>query len=153
MEAYRTQVAIRGMEEGPEKTEARKKARKLSATRASETGQRTTWQALYSPNQLQQQMTWFWLNHFNVYAGKGHIGLAPGDYEARTIRPLALGQFRDLPEATMRAPAMIIYLDNQRNRAGPLNEKYARELLELSPLAVHARHPQTKDRANIWWGT
>jgi uncharacterized protein (DUF1800 family) len=23
--------------------------------------------ALYSPNQLQEQMTWFWFNHFNVH--------------------------------------------------------------------------------------
>src|SRR3546814_9912124 len=101
IEAYRNQLAIRRMAEGPAKTEARKAARKLSSTRASETGQRTTWQALYSPNQLQQQMTWFWLNHFNVYAGKSNIGVALDDYEARTIRPRALGKFRDLLEATI----------------------------------------------------
>ncbi|WP_347565311.1 DUF1800 domain-containing protein [Bordetella petrii] len=142
IEAYRIQMAIRGMDEGPAKADARKMARKLSAARASETARRITWQALYSPNQLQQQMTWFWLNHFNVYAGKGHIGLALGDYEARTIRPRALGKFRDLLEATMRAPAMIIYLDNQRNRAGRLNENYARELMELHTLGVHAGYTQ-----------
>ncbi len=26
--------------------------------------------ALYSPDQLREQMTWFWMNHFNVHQGK-----------------------------------------------------------------------------------
>ena len=142
VEARRNQLAIRRMAEGPEKAEARMAARKLSTTRAAETGQRTTWRALYSPNQLQEQLTWFWLNHFNVHAGKGNVGVTLDDYEARTIRPRALGKFRDLLEATMRAPAMMMYLDNQYNRVGHLNENYARELMELHTLGVHAGYTQ-----------
>jgi hypothetical protein len=33
---------------------------------AREAQQRFVLRALYSPNQLQEQMTWFWMNHFNV---------------------------------------------------------------------------------------
>jgi hypothetical protein len=32
-------------------------------------------------------MTWFWMNHFSVYAGKGQVGSMLPDYEgARSVR-------------------------------------------------------------------
>src|SRR5579885_917081 len=37
--------------------------------------------ALYSPWQLREQMTWFWMNHFNVFMGKGELRGLVGDYE------------------------------------------------------------------------
>ena len=43
-------------------------ARVIARDRADATADRAVWRALYSPNQLQEQMTWFWMNHFNVYA-------------------------------------------------------------------------------------
>ena len=42
--------------------------RVIARDRADATADRAVWRALYSPNQLQEQMTWFWMNHFNVYA-------------------------------------------------------------------------------------
>lgn len=92
--------------------------------------------ALYSPAQLREQMTWFWMNHFNVYAGKGQVGLLLADYEERAIRPHALGRFRDLLMATVTAPAMLVYLDNAQSSANRVNENYARELMELHTLGV-----------------
>ena len=142
IEVQRKQAAIRKMPNGPEKAAARKAIRMESLARASETGERATWRALYSPNQLQEKMTWFWLNHFNVYAPKSYVGLALEGYEADTIRPRALGKFRDLLEATMRAPAMLMYLDNQYNRADHINENYARELMELHTLGVQGGYKQ-----------
>ena len=53
-----------------------------------------------SPNQLEEVLTEFWFNHFNVYAGKGPVGVLVADYEARAIRPHVLGRFRDLLGAT-----------------------------------------------------
>ena len=35
--------------------------------------------ALYSPTQLREKMTWFWMNHFNVFAGKGNLRALVGD--------------------------------------------------------------------------
>ncbi|NOJ84009.1 DUF1800 family protein, partial [Myxococcus xanthus] len=73
--------------------------------------------AVYSPAQLQEKMTWFWMNHFNVFAGKADIRAMVADYEDRAIRPHALGRFRDLLGATVRHPAMLRYLDNAQNAA------------------------------------
>ena len=38
--------------------------------------------ALYSPNQVQEQMNWFWMNHFSVHQGKGNLRAMLGDYES-----------------------------------------------------------------------
>ena len=97
---------------------------------------------LYSPDQLQEQMTWFWFNHFNVHLYKRDIRAMVGDYEDRAIRPHALGRFRDLLEATVRHPAMLRYLDNDQNSGGHINENYARELMELHTLGVGSGYSQ-----------
>jgi len=98
--------------------------------------------AIYSPNQLEEHMTWFWMNHFNVFQFKGPLRALIGDYEEHAVRPHALGRFRDLLGATARHPAMLIYLDNARNSAGRINENYARELMELHTLGVDAGYSQ-----------
>jgi uncharacterized protein (DUF1800 family) len=97
---------------------------------------------LYSPDQLQEQMTWFWFNHFNVHLYKRDIRTMVGDYEDRAIRPHALGKFRDLLEATLRHPAMLRYLDNDQNTAGHINENYAREIMELHTMGVGSGYSQ-----------
>jgi uncharacterized protein (DUF1800 family) len=97
---------------------------------------------LYSPDQLKEQMTWFWMNHFNVHLAKRDIRAMVGDYEDQAIRPRALGRFRDLLEATLRHPAMLRYLDNDQNAAGHINENYAREIMELHTLGVGAGYSQ-----------
>ncbi|GKS83596.1 DUF1800 domain-containing protein [Acidovorax sp. SUPP1855] len=98
--------------------------------------------AVYSPAQLQEKMTWFWMNHFSVFAGKADIRAMVGDYEDRAIRPHALGRFRDLLGATVRHPAMLRYLDNAQNAANRINENYARELMELHTLGVDGGYSQ-----------
>jgi uncharacterized protein (DUF1800 family) len=68
--------------------------------------------AVYSERQLYEQMVDFWFNHFNVFAGKGVDRWMLTSYERDTIRPHAMGKFRDLLEATAKSPAMLFYLDN-----------------------------------------
>jgi len=68
--------------------------------------------AIYSERQLEQVMTDFWFNHFNVFVGKGPERLLLTNYEQETIRPRALGKFEDLLVATAKSPAMLFYLDN-----------------------------------------
>jgi len=92
-------------------------------------------QAITSEQQLQAKMAWFWFNHFNVYAYKGEIAAMLDDYQA-ALRPHLLGNFRDLLRATIRHPAMMVYLDNHQSRAGKINENYARELMELHTMGV-----------------
>lgn len=97
---------------------------------------------LYSPNQLQEQMTWFWFNHFNVQADKRDIRTMVGDYEDHAIRPHALGKFRDLLKSVDLHPAMLRYLDNDQNAAGRINENFSREILELHTLGVGSGYTQ-----------
>ena len=117
--------------------------------------------------QLQEVMTDFWLNHFNVYLRKNEqMPYYLVGYARDTIRPHALGKFEDLLEAVAHSPAMLIYLDNAQS-VGPdsafayraervnarrpngkkqapegLNENYARELMELHTIGVNGGYTQ-----------
>ena len=107
-----------------------------------EAGTRHLLRALYSPNQVQEEMTWFWLNHFSVHQGKSNLRAMLGDYEESALRAHALGNFRDLLGAVAMHPAMLRYLDNDQNAAGHLNENFARELMELHTLGVDGGYTQ-----------
>ncbi len=98
--------------------------------------------ALYSPYQLQEQMVWFWMNHFNINMHKNNLEAMIGDYEEHAIRPYVLGKFSDLLKATIKHPAMLSYLDNQKNGKNHINENYARELMELHTLGVEGGYNQ-----------
>jgi uncharacterized protein (DUF1800 family) len=110
--------------------------------RAKQAAARSILRALYAPDQLRERMTWFWFNHFNVHQYKANIRILVGDYEARAIRPFALGKFHDLLTATLYHPAMLRYLDNTDNAAGHLNENYAREIMELHTMGVGSGYTQ-----------
>ncbi|MBV8360555.1 MAG: DUF1800 domain-containing protein [Deltaproteobacteria bacterium] len=108
--------------------------------------------AIAGPRQLQEVMTAFWFNHFNVFAGKGLCHLWVGSFEQEAIRPYTLGRFRELLGATAKHPAMLFYLDNWQNTAPNssgahgkfegINENYARELMELHTLGVNGGYSQ-----------
>ncbi|MCU1286876.1 MAG: hypothetical protein JWO13_3226 [Acidobacteriales bacterium] len=68
--------------------------------------------AIYSERQLDEVMTDFWFNHFNVFVQKGADRVLTTSYERDAIRPHALGKFKDLLMATATHPAMLFYLDN-----------------------------------------
>jgi uncharacterized protein (DUF1800 family) len=106
--------------------------------------------AIGSPRQLEEVMTDFWFNHFNVCIRKGLDKVLVGPYEEQAIRPHVLGNFKDIVTATCLHPGMLIYLDNWQNTSpkGPgahgkgLNENYARELMELHTLGVDGGYTQ-----------
>jgi len=68
--------------------------------------------AVYSERQLQEVMSDFWYNHFNIFWPKGADKVLTTDYEMNAIRPHTLGKFEDLLMATAKSPAMLFYLDN-----------------------------------------
>jgi uncharacterized protein (DUF1800 family) len=78
----------------------------------SELSEQKILRAVYSERQLQEVLTDFWFNHFNVDARKGQTRFMLTEYERDAIRPHVLGRFRDLLEATAKSPAMLFYLDN-----------------------------------------
>src|SRR5215467_9576046 len=75
--------------------------------------------AIYSDRQLDEVMTDFWFNHFNVFIGKGQPErYMLTAYERDVIRPHVLGKFKELLVATAKSPAMMFYLDNWQS-VGP----------------------------------
>ena len=68
--------------------------------------------AAYSDRQLQEEMTDFWFNHFNIFWAKNADRALTTDYEMNVIRPHTMGKFKDLLMATAKSPAMLVYLDN-----------------------------------------
>ena len=109
---------------------------------AREAASRHLLRALYSSHQVQEQMSWFWMNHFSVFQGKGNLRAMVGDYEESAVRPHALGKFRELLGAVATHPAMLRYLDNEQNAASRINENFARELMELHTLGVDGGYSQ-----------
>jgi uncharacterized protein (DUF1800 family) len=112
--------------------------------------------AVYSRRQLYEVMVDFWSNHFNIFAGKGADRWLSTSYDRDTVRPHALGRFKDLLTATAQSPAMLFYLDNwmsvspqspaaktgPNNRRRGINENYAREVMELHTLGVDGGYTQ-----------
>jgi uncharacterized protein (DUF1800 family) len=88
---------------------------------ATELMQGKVLRAAYSERQLDEVMTDFWFNHFNVFIGKGADRYLVGEYERDVIRPHALGKFQDLLMATAKSPAMMFYLDNWQS-VGPRSQ-------------------------------
>ncbi len=118
---------------------------------------------IYSNAQLQEVMTDFWMNHFNVFLHKNdEMPYYLVSFERDVIRPRALGKFEDLLQATAHSPAMMLYLDNagsigpeslaaersqfrqnnNKKKHEGLNENYARELMELHTLGVNGGYTQ-----------
>jgi uncharacterized protein (DUF1800 family) len=116
------------------------------------------YRAIYSNRQLEEVLVDFWINHFNIYNGKGQDRLFLTSFERDAIRPYVLGHFKDMLLATAHHPAMLFYLDNWQSQvprddqpgfvlpAGAqrpgLNENYGRELLELHTLGVNGGYTQ-----------
>jgi uncharacterized protein (DUF1800 family) len=133
---------INALADGPQKEQARKALNERGNALAYQAARRDLLRAIYSPAQLQEQLVWFWLNHFNVAQSKGSVRWLIGDYEEHAIRPHVLGHFRELVMATLTHPAMLQYLDNAQNAVNHINENYARELMELHTLGVAAGYTQ-----------
>jgi uncharacterized protein (DUF1800 family) len=68
--------------------------------------------SVHTERQLEEVMTDFWFNHFNVFFGKNNARYMVADYEREAIRPHVFGKFEDMLMATAKHPAMLFYLDN-----------------------------------------
>jgi len=146
-------------ESGDDPAPAQKMVQREANSVLVELSQQKILRAVYGERQLEEVLTDFWFNHFNVDARKGPERFLLTEYERDVIRPHVFGKFRDLLGATAKSPAMLFYLDNwisvdpnaaalinrpqpQQSQRRGLNENYARELMELHTLGVDGGYTQ-----------
>lgn len=79
---------------------------------------------------IREKMTLFWHNHFATETAT--IGNAQYVYKHHLLlRTYALGNFKALTRAVTIDPAMLVYLNGERNTKTAPDENYGRELQEL----------------------
>jgi uncharacterized protein (DUF1800 family) len=135
-----TDTAVTAPELGAEPKPGKDKdARKQAAEQLREDQRKLTvwWLETMATTEspLVERITWFWHGHFATSAQKvrsPRLMLA----QNQTLRRLGLGDFAALANAMVIDPAMLIWLDGQRNTAKAANENLARELMELFTLGV-----------------
>lgn len=119
--------------------------------------------AVHSQSQLYEMMCHLWMDHFCVFLVDEWARAIPR-YQEKTIRPHAMGKFKDMLKATAHDVAMLAYLDNITNDASTpsgINENYGRELLELHTLGADRDGRQVYNEQDVrnaaavmgGWGT
>lgn len=95
--------------------------------------------AAYSNNQLQEVLTNFWFNHFNITLQRPDCARFATVYEQQSIRPNVAGKFETLLLATAKSPAMLTYLDNSKSVASKEPPKQAFiQAVDQSPMSDSA---------------
>jgi uncharacterized protein (DUF1800 family) len=107
---------------------------------------------LETDSPLTERLTLFWHNHFTSSLQK--VKWPPYLYQQNLLlRRYALGNFAAMLHAVARDPAMLIYLDSQKNHRSKPNENFARELLELFTLGQgHYTEGDIKEAARAFTG-
>ena len=72
---------------------------------ARDAATQTLLRALYSPDQLQEQLTWFWFNHFNVHQYKSNLRVMVGP--PSTVLNWLGGKPVNLAKPIAKAPAVV----------------------------------------------
>ena len=100
--------------------------------------------ASYSNNQLQEVMTEFWFNHFNVSMTKNDCAMYIPAYERDIIRPNVFGKFKTLLLATAKSPAMLYYLDNFNSAVSISNTS-----MTVNPMMISSNLNESEKSAAI----
>lgn len=82
---------------------------------------------------LQHRMIMFWHGHFATSIQKVKNPI-PVYNQLKLFHEQALGNYGHLLNSIVHDPAMLLYLDNTKNRRGKPNENLAREIMELFSL-------------------
>ena len=102
---------------------------------------------LFGPDPLEEKLTLLWHNHFATAQSKVQ-NAALMQRQNETLRKHARGKFGELLHASLREPALLLYLDAQANRKSHPNENLARELMELFTIGVgHYTETDVKEAA------
>lgn len=103
---------------------------------------------IMATNQVHEMMTDFWSNLLHIPVGEDSSFPWRMDYDAKAIRPHALGTYRALLHAAVTHPAMSGYLSNHRNTGRQINENLGRELLELYTVGRTAGYTEDDVRSS-----
>src|SRR5947207_5476672 len=86
-------------------------------------------------HQFREKLTFFWHGHWATSIQKVNVAaLMLG--QQQTLAKLGAGDFGALTKAMLRDPALILWLDGQKNTRQAPNENLARELMELFTLGI-----------------
>lgn len=82
---------------------------------------------------LREKMTLFWHDHFatSIQKVKQPVLLM---LQNELFRNQSIGNFKELTQAILLDPAMMLYLDTESSKKGMPNENFAREVMELFTL-------------------
>jgi uncharacterized protein (DUF1800 family) len=107
---------------------------------------------IYTQAPLIEKMALFWHGHFATsYQKVKEIPLML--QQNGLFRKYALGNFRELVLEIGKDPAMMVWLDVNKNRKGKPNENYAREVMELFTLGIgHYTEQDVKEAARAFTG-
>src|SRR6266540_6483110 len=106
--------------------------------------------AAQSERQLNEVLVDFWMNHFNVFAGKGLDRVFITSFERDIVRPRIWGKFEDLLMWTAKSPAMLFYLDNAQSTADEAHRParpVGRGLFARGLFAMHGADAAAKKNA------
>jgi hypothetical protein len=126
----------------------------LSVVHTPERAQQWWITRIFDPgsNPFQERIALFWHNHFATSTGK----VRQANLVSRQIdlfRRQGLGNFRDLLIAVTKDPAMLLWLDGNKNKRGRPNENYAREIMELFTLGIgHYTERDVQELARAFTG-
>lgn len=125
--------------ERPADPEARRKAQQAERKANREEGRRLgLWwvdRMVLSSTPLRERLTLFWHDHFATSVQK--VKEPELMYRQNELfRAQGAGSFEALAQAVAKDPAMLVWLDANKNRKGSPNENFARELLELFLLGI-----------------
>ena len=93
------------------------------------------YQMITTSQPLEEKMALFWHGLFATGYAKLNQARALLN-QIDMFKRVGFGSFRDILIELSKDPAMIIWLDNNDNRDGAVNENYGRELLELFSMGI-----------------
>jgi len=117
--------------------EQRQAARQTARDQLTALAQAWLVRLVKTDQQLAEKLVFFWHGHWATSAQKVQSARLMRA-QLQTFRTYGRGDFAMLAQAMVRDPALIFWLDGQRNTAKAPNENLARELMELFTLGVGA---------------
>ncbi|GIF77866.1 hypothetical protein Asi02nite_73840 [Asanoa siamensis] len=123
---------------GPGKDATREQRQQANQQRRKEVTSAVDWwldRMVATEHQLAEKLVFFWHGHWATSAQKVKVArLMLG--QQQTFRDHGRGGYAAFVQRMVRDPALILWLDGQKNTAKAPNENLARELMELFTLGI-----------------